>query len=99
MKIKFRVFLRITVMLTHLHVLVFVLELHEPMVGSDSFTELAQIYTHRNEILPDLPSLIITLERFLKGAECLLPATHTQNKNISVFNRTTVNVSSSWMQI
>lgn len=67
-------------MLTHLHVLVFVLEVHEPMVGSDSLTELTQVYTHGNEILPDLPSLIITLERFLKGAERLLPATHTHMK-------------------
>lgn len=83
--------------LTHLHVLVFVLEVHEPMVGSDSLTELAQVYTHSDEILPDLPSLIITLERFLKGAERLLPATHTQNRKISVFSRTTVNRSCLWM--
>jgi len=74
---EFWVNLRKSVLLTHLHVLVFVLEVHEPMVGSDSLTELAQVYTHGNEILPDLPSLIITLERFLKGAECLLPGTHT----------------------
>lgn len=54
------------------------------MVGSDSLTELAQVYTHCNEILPDLPSLIITLERFLKGAERLLPATHTHETKTSV---------------
>lgn len=67
---------RLTVTSTHLHVLVFVLQVHEPMVRSDSFTELAQIYTHSDEVLPDLPSLIITLECFLKSAERLLPATH-----------------------
>lgn len=96
-KKEFGVKLRKTVRLTHLHVLVFVLEVHEPMVGSDSLTELAQVYTHRDEILPDLPSLIITLERFLKGAERLLPTTHTQNRKISVFSRTTVNRSCLWM--
>lgn len=83
-KKEFGVKLRKTVRLTHLHVLVFVLEVHEPMVGSDSLTELAQVYTHRDEILPDLPSLIITLERFLKGAERLLPTTHTHKKERSV---------------
>lgn len=54
------------------------------MVGSNSLTELAQVYTHSDEILPDLPSLIITLERFLKGAERLLPTTHTHKTEGSV---------------
>ncbi len=81
MQKKFGVKPRKTVRLTHLHILEFVLEVHEPMVGSNSLTELAQVYTHSDEILPDLPSLIITLERFLKGAERLLPTTHTKQKD------------------
>ncbi len=81
MQKEFGVKPRKTVRLTHLHILEFVLEVHEPMVGSNSLTELAQVYTHSDEILPDLPSLIITLERFLKGAERLLPTTHTKQKD------------------
>lgn len=73
---------------THLHVLVFVLQVHEPMVRSDSVAELAQIYTHSDEVLPDLPSLIITLECFLKSAERLLPATHKEKAPVFITGTT-----------
>lgn len=98
--VEFWVNLRKSVTLTHLHVLVFVLEVHEPMVGSDSLTELAQVYTHSNEILPDLPSLIITLERFLKGAERLLPGTHThETKSLCLAELLLAEVAHGWIKL
>ena len=43
------------------------------MVGLDGLCELSHIGANGNEVLPDLPVFVVTLQRLLQGAESLRP--------------------------
>ena len=62
----------------HLHVLVLFPELHEVVVGLDGLRELSHVDAHREEVLPDLPVLVVTLQSFLERTERLRPERETE---------------------
>lgn len=48
----------------YLEVLVVVPEVHQPVVRADGFTEVSDVGADSDVVLPDLPMLEVTLERF-----------------------------------
>ena len=62
----------------HLHVLVLLPELHEVVVGLDGLGELSHVDAHREEVLTDLPVLVVTLQSFLERTERLRPEKERQ---------------------
>ena len=48
------------------------------MVGLDALGELAHVDAHGEEVLPDLPVLVVTLESLLQRSEGLVPVRENQ---------------------
>lgn len=52
------------------------------MVGLDGFSKVPNVNTHSDEVLPDLPVFIVTLQSFLQGAKSFVSADNrNENKN------------------
>lgn len=64
---------------THLDVFVLLSQVHESVVGPDGLAELAHVDADGQEVLPDLPVLVVALQSLLQGTECLCPE-GTQNQ-------------------
>ena len=50
------------------------------MVGLDALGELAHVDAHGEEVLPDLPVLVVTLESLLQRSEGLFPVRQTERE-------------------
>ena len=49
----------------HLDVLVVFPEVHQTMIGLDGFGKVPDVSAHGDEVLPDLPVFVVTLQGFL----------------------------------
>lgn len=49
----------------HLYVLVVFPEVHQTVIGLDGFSKVPDVDAHGDEVLPDLPVFVVTLEGFL----------------------------------
>lgn len=52
------------------------------MVGLDGFSEGTNVNTDHDEILPNLPVFIITLEGFLEGAKGLVSGREKKKRKV-----------------
>lgn len=58
----------------YLDVLVVFPEVHQTMVGTDGFSKVPDVNAHSDEVLPDLPVFIVTLQGFLQGTKGFVSA-------------------------
>lgn len=84
--------------LRYLDVLVVVPEVHQPVVGSDGFAELPDVDADVDVVLPDLPTLEVTLESFLQGEEGLPPEAGQQRPGTGTETSITIIKTKTWLQ-
>lgn len=67
----------------YLDVLVVFPEVHQPVVRADGFTEVSNVGANSYVVLPDLPMLEVTLERFPQSMKGFLSVWHRKRKENS----------------
>lgn len=68
----------------YLDILVVLPEVHKTMVGLDGLGKVPNVNTDSDEVLPDLPVFIVTLQSFLQGTESFVSATNRTKREFTV---------------
>lgn len=61
------------------------------MIGLDGFSKVPNVSAHGDEVLPDLPMFVVTLQGFLQGVEGFVSASNGGRKRQTERKKVLVN--------